>query len=420
MRFPFLITLAISVSACAFALFVQAAGNRSLEQQLANHRGLVQQRSNEQVEAETALSNTLDRQSQESAEERFERALTSVEQLIAAEEQELVDLLEAVRGLDATELIEIARRISNSENAASTKERLLLIAARPDTAAVLENEELFGPLTKNSVLAAYGLSDPLAALGLLPPIAPMDPSDAGSSGYQTEDIKLRTHLAILAMGVDAEAGLRAFLEVRRNDPSKRGVMEPITAFAGSGRTPLAERSIPGLVAAIADPEFQPIRDDLIKMTLDHYLQTRGLAAAAAQAESMPLSTNDVRHYVDSLKSYNIMKLEPIPTMEWVATALPTAEQLKMVPALFLDWVKQEATSASSWLKEQSPSPVRDQTIASFATTAPSLDNESAALWALEIQDEISRTNTLHTVLEKWRQEDPSAAALWAENNAVKR
>jgi hypothetical protein len=192
--------------------------------------------------------------------------------------------------------------------------------------------------------------------------------------------------------------------------------EGLEMIRGLTFTPLSESSIPRLVNAMDDPEFEPIRDDLIKMTLDHYLHNDGLAQAAKQAESMPLTPDELKRYVESRRIYNITEIEPIPTIEWAASALPSKEQAGLVPNLFLDWTKLDTIAATNWLSAQEPSKIRDETIASFATKATDIDSESAATWALEIKDSNTRAATLNGVIEKWRQEDSSAANQWVEKN----
>ena len=50
--------------------------------------------------------------------------------------------------------------------------------------------------------------------------------------------------------------------------------------------------------------------------------------------------------------------------------------------------------------DQEPSPAMDRTIARFATEASELDQEGAAGWAREIEDEQLREETLREVANK--------------------
>ena len=75
-------------------------------------------------------------------------------------------------------------------------------------------------------------------------------------------------------------------------------------------------------------------------------------------------------------------------------ALDTEQQSQRIPEAVVAWANREVEAASTWLGEQEPSPVLDQTIATFAISASGLDPEAAKTWAGEIQDEALREETL--------------------------
>ena len=143
---------------------------------------------------------------------------------------------------------------------------------------------------------------------------------------------------------------------------------------------------------------------------------------AERAKSLPLSEADLKAYMDrvigdgsgqgSTRKIDVLFAEPEATLQWVKDARNEEGQRQLIPEMLVNLAKRDANAAFTWLNQQNPSLVRDASISHLVTVSPNFDREFAASWALEIQDEEMRTNTLQTVVKAWRRENPKAAETW--------
>ncbi len=74
----------------------------------------------------------------------------------------------------------------------------------------------------------------------------------------------------------------------------------------------------------------------------------------------------------------------------------------MSPDMVFNWAKRDANAAFGWISKQTPSPLRDATIAQLVTKGPNLDQASAESWAREIQDQALRERSLQELLKAGR------------------
>jgi len=307
--------------------------------------------------------------------------------------ENLPDLLRSVEGLSVDELLAVAADLPVPERASmggsseflyDTRAHLIMLAAEQDPMRVLQDENLMEGMEEYAVLRCLAMVDPAAAARLIPERVP--PEDQGD----------RERLGALMLGSDFQRGLALLLEMRVSDPDREDGMKSLTGGLGQGSIPLPAEAIPELVAAIDNPEFAAIRNDLIKTTLDHHLSETGVVAAARQAEAMALTPEEIKLYLDSVGK-ELIATEPTATLEWMGKALTTDQQSRDIPAAVVQWADQDMKAATDWLGRQESSPVRDRAIARFATEASELDAEGAAAWAEEIQEEQLREEILRKV-----------------------
>lgn len=313
--------------------------------------------------------------------------------------ENLPDLLRAVEGLSVDELLAVAADIPvdekddmgyGSSEGVDTRTHLIMLAAEQDPMRVLQDEKLMKNIEKFWVLRCLARVDPDEALRLLPEVVP------------PEDIyfkKKRKQFGGMMLGSDGDRALDLFLEMRESDPDRKEGMQALNRGLELGFIPLPPNAIPELVAAMNNPDYGAIRNDIIKTTLDHHLAESGVAEAARQAGAIALTPEEIGLYLDSF-SKELITTEPQATVEWMGDALTVDQQSRRIPEAVVEWANADVDDAAAWLGRQEPSPVRDQTIARFATEASELDAEGAAAWAREIQDEQLREETLLEVADK--------------------
>ena len=190
------------------------------------------------------------------------------------------------------------------------------------------------------------------------------------------------------LGTDLEEGLEVLSQVHENYL----YIPPAKAL---GTTPLPPGAIPGLIAAMERPEFAGMRDDFIKMILRDTIYDSGVTAAAQRVETMPITGRELNSAIDDLVGDNIMESEPEAMIDWISEVRPGK-----VPPLISKWAETDLKSASDWLVQQEPSPVRDKALAGFAMEASGVDRDAAAAWAREIGDEQLREEILLKVSDK--------------------
>ena len=210
------------------------------------------------------------------------------------------------------------------------------------------------------------------------------------------DKKTRERFGAVMLGADVELGLQLLLEMREGDPDREEGMRALNGGLGFGHIPLPTATIPKLVEAMDNPGYGAIRNDIIKTVLDYRLGEQGVAETARQARAMALEPQEIGLYLDSVGE-NLIATSPRATLAWMGNALDAEQQSQRIPEAVVAWANRDVEAASTWLGGQEPSPVMDQTIARFATSASDLDPAAAVAWAKEIQDEDLREETLREV-----------------------
>jgi hypothetical protein len=418
----FWITLAVSVTISAAVMTAQSMKNRSLAEKLARQNATAAKPENRSTGGvATAVA----------SDERIERTRTGIEKLMAeSTDGSMAEVLRMVEGLSLDELIAVTRDLPSSE----TRRFLVMLVAEQDALRVSRDKELMGNFYMPEIGRMIAKQNPAQALEGLPKPKPVEFSAScirchGEGAKKTGGCIYRVPIgdgwgiATTLFSEDAEAGLKAFLQMEETDiPSIRKGLSPLPKLAISGSIPLDDAQLPVIAAAINDPEYASIRADIINLTLNDAIYDEGVAAMAERAKSLPLSEADLKAYMDrvigdgsgqgSTRKIDVLFAEPEATLQWVSDVRSEQDQRQMIPEMLVNWAKRDANSAVSWLSRQAPSPVRDASINQLVTKGPNLAAESAAAWVLQIQDEAMRTNALQNVVKAWRREDPQAAEAW--------
>ncbi len=114
---------------------------------------------------------------------------------------------------------------------------------------------------------------------------------------------------------------------------------------------------------------------------------------------MALKPEEVSLYLDSIGE-DLIATSPHATLTWMGDALDSEQQSQRIPEALVAWANRDVETASTWLGRQGASPVMDQTIARFATSASGLDPEAAKIRAGEIEDEALREETLNQLANR--------------------
>lgn len=408
----FWISLTLSVTTCASAVWWQAAKARSLAQQLSDEQ-------TKPALAGKSEQRVTDSPERPLSEENVERVLADMAEIRALHQdigipddvskidfgavesayaEIFPDFLRSVEGLTTEELIAVAEGIPATGpkglgGLPSLKKWLLHLAAERDPLRVYRDEALMAELSTSAVLEILGREDPAAALRRLPPMEKQTgmPNSSGrhvASILGDLELGVRIRSATRLLGTDLEMGLEVLSEVHDN----YGFIPP-----GIGRplgfTRLPPGAIPGLLEAMRRPEHAEIRGDLIEMVIMDTIFDGGVAAVADRMEEMELTEGEFDAAIDRMLGNAIMESQPEQVIDWMMAVRPGR-----VPALMVAWAELDVRAAVDRLNQLEPSPARDQAVAEFAKGASSIDPEGAAVWVNEIQDSELRVATLRSVV----------------------
>jgi hypothetical protein len=412
MKRSFWITLAVSVTVCAAALSMQSMKNRSLAEKLAGQNAVTGTPENRSPDVGTTVV---------SSDERIQRIRSGIEKLIGdSPDGSMVDILRMVAGLSLDELIAVTRDLPSSE----TRRFLVMLIAEQDALRVSNDKELRGNFYMPEIGRLIAKQDPARALESLPNPEPPQFTEScmrchGEGAKKSGGCIYRVPIgdgwgiATTLFSEDAEAGLRAFLHMEQRDiPSIRKGLPPLSKLALSGSLPLNDNQLSAITAAMNDPEFSSIRPDIISLALNDAIFEEGVAAMAKRVKTLPLTEEELKRYMDSViqdgsggssgNKLDILFTEPAETIQWVAEVRSETDQRKMIPDMVLNWAKRDANAAFGWVGKQTPSPLRDATIAQLVTKGPNLDQASAESWAGEIQNQALKESTLQELLKVGR------------------
>jgi hypothetical protein len=412
MKRSFWITLAVSVTICAAALLMQSMKNRSLAEKLAGQNAAAMEPENRSPDGGTSVV---------SSDERIQRIRSGIEKRMGdSPAGSMVDILRMVEGLSLDELIAVTRDLPSSD----TRRFLVMLAAEQDALRVSRDEKLMGDFYMPEIGRMIAKQDPARALESLPkPEPPQFTASCmrchGEGAKKSGGCIYRVPIgdgwgiATTLFGEDAEAGLRAFLQMEKRDiPSIRKGLAPLSKLALTGSLPLTDDQLSAITAAMNDPEFSSIRSDIISLALNDAIYEEGVAAMAERVKALPLTEEELNRFMESViqdgsggssgNQLDILFTEPAETIQWVSEVRSETDQRKMIPEMLVNWAKRDANAAFVWVSRQAPSPLRDAAIAELVTKSPNLEQASAEGWAREIQDQALRESTLQDLLKAGR------------------
>jgi hypothetical protein len=412
MKRSFWITLAVSVTICTAALLMESMKNRSLAEKLASQNAATGTPENRSPDIGTSVV---------SSDERIERIRSGIEKRMGdSPAGSMVDILRMVEGLSLDELIAVTRDLPSSD----TRRFLVMLAAEQDALRVSRDEKLMGDFYMPEIGRMIAKQDPARALESLPKPKPVEYSAScmrchGEGATKSGGCIYRVPIgdgwgiATTIFSEDAEAGLKAFLQMEESDiPSLRKGLSPLPKLALSGSIPLNDNQLSAITAAMNDPEYASIRSDIINLALTDAIYEEGVAAMAERVKTLPLTEEELNRFMESViqdgsggssgNQLDILFTEPAETIQWVAEVRSETDQRKMIPEMLVNWAKRDANAAFVWVSRQAPSPLRDAAIAELVTKSPNLEQASAEGWAREIQDQALRESTQQELLKAGR------------------
>lgn len=81
-----------------------------------------------------------------------------------------------------------------------------------------------------------------------------------------------------------------------------------------------------------------------------------------------------------------------------------------------EWAERDPYEAGLYLNEQPASPELDRSVAEYSREAVKVDPEGAMSFAVSVNDDRLRTDTINRVARDWKRASPEAYAVWAEAN----
>lgn len=283
-------------------------------------------------------------------------------------------VVRSVAGYSFDELIAVADATEHP----TTKRWVMLLAAQEDPVRMAGDQELRDGLRLYEVMGALGRKDPAAALALL--------------GPETIHTRLQTRLAAKMLGTDLEQGLQTFLEIHEKVASENNGRLPIGLNANLAPA-LPKGSLPGVIGAMNDPAYATIRPDLLKMTLTELMLEDGVTGVVQRADSMQLTPDEVKAAIKEIKKLGGLETDPAAMVEWILEAGPDN-----LPSAVWDWARLDKRAATDWLGQLEPAPARDQAVGNFVEEAYDIDEEGALAWLDEINDPQFRVETLRRVV----------------------
>ena len=393
MKRSFWITLIVSVTVGIVAVMAQAVRNKSLALRLAEEQA-------RPAPADSRGQGAVNTPDESQSQTRLERALAKLGKLEPEDPEAkdrdrpariFADFLRSVEGLNFDELVTASGETSDS----TVQQWLLLLAAEQEPMRLYRSEKWKGVLLPDQMAEAVAVNEPAAASRILPPLKLRQPKEKVKWLYSEPELESHVRVAGRLLSSDLNSGLQAFLRIREVLDEAEVSSMPMGEFGPTLLRSLSEESIPGIIAAMRDPQYAKIRNDLRKRLVMDGQFKGGVARVAELMDAMELTPQELNYSVREMVNEDIMVSQPEAMLAWISEVEPVE-----IPRAVMKWVERDQQAATDWLVAQEPSPVRDQAIAKFATEASKLDLEAAVAWALEIQDEQLQEQTLRRVVNK--------------------
>lgn len=261
-----------------------------------------------------------------------------------------------------------------------------------------------------------------------------DPMDEGRMG---------SHMIISALGSlaakDPEAALKWIRENAEDHPelvtdrAKSAVVRGAAAEDPERAIQLAEEwdfegSVGALLAQGANtPEGRDALLELLRKRKDAdlsrtalqgismQLMQTGFESASKWLESAELSDAEAASLIEGMQPYFAGK----DTGSWIEWAADQAEEAaaKKVPEMMSHWTQSDYRAAGEWLAAAEAGPVKEEAVASYATTVAPYDPEAAAQWVGTLPQGERRREVAAQVLGQWK-EGESGREAFAEREGL--
>ena len=203
--------------------------------------------------------------------------------------------------------------------------------------------------------------------------------------------------------------------VLENDP--KSAPATIRRFnLGNEEMTLPPETVAALRSTYHDPENSDLRKDLGRIMIHSQLE-QNVSEAKNEAEVLALSPAELdRILVGSTLSDSS---EQRQLMDWIQQIAATSETPASLHSLKLQtshWATMDLEASADWIASLETAPIKDEAIHGFSTAVQELDPEAATLWADQIENSTLRQRVLRDTLQKWEQQDATAAAQWKKEN----
>ena len=134
--------------------------------------------------------------------------------------------------------------------------------------------------------------------------------------------------------------------------------------------------------------------------MNRYEIYRPNGRGTTHSETSESPVNALTRLVESGHPGAVEFLENLPT---------SARSQKAYSTIMRQWLERDSMAAGDWLNEQPSSPLKDSGISSMTSWLiyeEPPDFDSAARWALVIEDSDTKTNQLYQVFSRWQNIDP--------------
>ncbi len=425
------ITLACASLACGGLLVLQSSGNRELAERRDAEKASISDLERERRNLETAVADSpflralpTEEELREKAAaevraattpaERINRTREKLERLVAGLGnlsegpgdffRVLPDILRVVEDLSIEELIEVAEGMGEGKKNDNsprevTRMILLVLAAEQDPQRVMRNPETMKQRElRDMVLGTLARRDPAAARRWV----------ENSDMNENEKKEFAGTLAFRTLREDVTAGLKLLREAKLEDGRH---------FGPFGTVPLPAEKIPDLLAAMAKPENEDMRDTLRRMVVGSAVLDGGLVAVREQVEAMELGKEELNAFFRG-DAQMLLESQPAELLGWVQEVRSREEQAELLSSMIGSWARRDFNAAGEWLGKMESSPGKDAAVQSYVQTIVRVDPRAAMVWAGTIEDERGRTTATVRAVEQWINADKAAAEKWMGENGV--
>lgn len=327
------------------------------------------------------------------------------------QQKRMMDFMERMMSLDSVQLkIVVAELREASGLKEETRENvigfaIMSLANRNPAAALailMESGDMLkkrgiGAHVVSSSLTQWAKDDPMAALEWtrqnekkFPDLITDDAKRGLVRGTATADPKLAFQL-LGELGLNGDNGtIHIIVQAAKTPEQRTAMLEALRARAKDGGN-AGEKEIMGvgaLVPGLAKEDFEKAVEWLDKSKLEQ-----------KEVEEISGYLQGVVRGADTGK-----------WIDWVGKSLPAEKAGPAIRNILHSWIQDDYRAAGEWLGTVPASPVRDESVRTYAETISRYEPEAAEQWALTLPEGKQRDNTLQNIHENWPQKDEASKA----------